>query len=151
MAKCLTPDIYNRLANKVTPTAFTLDHVIQTGVDNPGHPYIMIVGCVAGDEETYDVFADLLDPVIDARHNGYKKTDMHKTDLNPANLKGGDDLDDRYVLSCRVRTGRSIRGLSLPPWCTRAERRETERIVTTALNNLDGPLKVCYKTRCLEP
>ena len=33
----------------------------------------MTVGCVAGDEETYDVFADLLDPVIDKRHGGYKK------------------------------------------------------------------------------
>ena len=33
----------------------------------------MTVGCVAGDEESYDVFADLLDPVIDKRHGGYKK------------------------------------------------------------------------------
>lgn len=43
------------------------------GVDNPGHPFIMTVGCVAGDEESYDVFGDLLDPVIDKRHGGYSK------------------------------------------------------------------------------
>lgn len=43
------------------------------GVDNPGHPFIMTVGCVAGDEESYEVFADLLDDVIDKRHGGYKK------------------------------------------------------------------------------
>ena len=43
------------------------------GVDNPGHPYIMTVGCVAGDEESYEVFADLLDDVIDKRHAGYPK------------------------------------------------------------------------------
>lgn len=47
----------------------------------------MTVGCVAGDEETYEVFKDLMDPVIEDRHGGYKPTDMHKTDLNPANLK----------------------------------------------------------------
>lgn len=47
----------------------------------------MTVGCVAGDEESYDVFAELFDPVIEARHNGYKKTDMHKTDLDPSHLK----------------------------------------------------------------
>ena len=98
----------------------------------------MIVGCVAGDEETYDVFADLFDPVIEKRHNGYKKTDMHKTDLNPANLIGGDDLDENYVLSVRVRTGRSIRGICLPPFCTRAERREVEKVVVNALGSLDG-------------
>lgn len=43
------------------------------GVDNPGHPFIMTVGCVAGDEESYEVFAELLDKVIDTRHNGYSK------------------------------------------------------------------------------
>ena len=59
MAKCLTPEIYERLCGKKTPSGFTLDVAIQTGVDNPGHPFIMTVGCVAGDEESYEVFADL--------------------------------------------------------------------------------------------
>lgn len=93
-----------------------------------GHPFIMTVGCVAGDEESYDVFADLFDPVIEARHNGYKKTDIHKTDIEPSHLKGGDNMDPKYVLSSRVRTGRSIRGLCLPPHCSRAERRKVEEI-----------------------
>lgn len=53
----------------------------------PGHPFIMTVGCVAGDEETYEVFKELLDPVIEDRHGGYKPTDKHKTDLNPDNLQ----------------------------------------------------------------
>lgn len=47
----------------------------------------MTVGCVAGDEETYEVFKELLDPVIEARHGGYKPTDKHKTDLHAENLK----------------------------------------------------------------
>lgn len=49
----------------------------------------MTVGCVAGDEESYEVFKDLLDPVISDRHGGYKPTDKHKTDLNFENLKVG--------------------------------------------------------------
>jgi len=144
MAKCLTKEIYDKLYKTKTPTGFTLDYAIQTGVDNPGHPFIMTVGCVAGDEETYSVFADFFDPVIEKRHNGYAKSAKHKTNLNPKNLVGGDDLDDNYVLSCRVRTGRSIRGISLPPWCTRAERRAVETIVTDALSQLDGHLKGMY-------
>lgn len=36
MAKVLTKDIYSELRNKATPNGFTLDDVIQTGVDNPG-------------------------------------------------------------------------------------------------------------------
>ena len=65
----------------------------------------------------------------------------HCTDLNADNLKGGDDLDPKYVLSSRVRTGRSIRGYSLPPHCTRAERRAVEKIVVEALASLSGGLK----------
>lgn len=49
----------------------------------------MTVGCVAGDEESYEVFKDLLDPIISDRHSGYKPTDKHKTDLNFENLKVG--------------------------------------------------------------
>ena len=84
-----------------------------------------------------------MDPIIQERHNGYKKTDMHKTDLDSSKIDGG-KLDEKYVMSVRCRTGRSIRGYSLPPHCTRAERREVERIVTDALDNLKGELKGTY-------
>ena len=43
---------------------------------------------VAGDEASYSVFADLFDPVIEGRHNGFKKTDMHITDLDFSKIKG---------------------------------------------------------------
>lgn len=55
MASNLTPAIYTRLCDKATPNGWTLDQCIQTGVDNPGHPFIKTVGMVAGDEETYEV------------------------------------------------------------------------------------------------
>ena len=144
MAKVLTKEIYGKLRSKSTPSGFTLDDIIQTGVDNPGHPFIMTVGCVAGDEESYEVFKDLLDPVISDRHGGYKPTDKHKTDLNFENLKGGDDLDPNYVLSSRVRTGRSIKGFTLPPHNSRGERRMIEKLSIEALANLDGELKGKY-------
>ena len=146
MAKHLTPQLYTKLSDKVTKSGFTLDQAIQTGVDNPGHPFIATVGIVAGDEESYEVFADLFDPIIEERHNGFKKTDLHKTNLDYGKLKGG-MLDEKYVLSSRVRTGRSIRGFSLPPHCSRGERREVERIVNNALEGLKGKngnsIRVC--------
>ena len=36
MAKALTKEIYAKLRDKATKNGFTLDDVIQTGVDNPG-------------------------------------------------------------------------------------------------------------------
>lgn len=53
-------------------------------------------------------------------------------------------FDEHYVLSSRVRTGRSIRGLSLPPACSRSERREVERVVVQALAGLKGDLSGRY-------
>ena len=147
MAKHLTPKLYEKLQNKATSSGFTLDQAIQTGVDNPGHPFIATVGIVAGDEESYDLFADLFDPIIEERHNGFKKTDTHKTDLDYNKLKGG-NLDDKYVLSSRVRTGRSIRGFSLPPHCSRGERREVERIVNDALEGLKGRFVQSCVVKC---
>uniref|UniRef100_A0A8C6LWY1 Creatine kinase U-type, mitochondrial n=1 Tax=Nothobranchius furzeri TaxID=105023 RepID=A0A8C6LWY1_NOTFU len=144
MASNLTPAIYAKLCDKTTPNGYTLDQAIQTGVDNPGHPFIKTVGMVAGDEESYEVFADLLDPIIKERHNGYDPCVMkHPTDLDSSKIHSG-QFDDRYVLSSRVRTGRSIRGLSLPPACTRAERREVERVVVDALAGLKGDLTGRY-------
>ncbi|XP_018412114.1 PREDICTED: creatine kinase B-type isoform X2 [Nanorana parkeri] len=143
MAKVLTKELYDRLRNKETPSGFTADDAIQTGIDNPGHPYIMTVGCVAGDEECYDVFKELFDPIIEERHGGYKPTDQHKTDLKSENLKAS-YLDPNYVISSRVRTGRSIRGFCLPPHCSRGERRAVEKLSNEALDSLDGDLKGKY-------
>uniref|UniRef100_A0A8C6VDR9 creatine kinase n=1 Tax=Naja naja TaxID=35670 RepID=A0A8C6VDR9_NAJNA len=144
MASVLTMELYTKLRDKQTSSGFTVDDCIQTGVDNPGHPFIKTVGCVAGDEESYFTFCDLFDPVIEDRHGGYKPTDQHKTDLNPDNLKGGDDLDPNYVLSSRVRTGRSIRGFCLPPHCSRGERRAIEKLSVEALASLEGDFSGKY-------
>ena len=46
--------------------------------------------------------------------------------------------------SCRIRTGRSVRGLRLPPCIDRAERREVVRCVTEALGELTGDLAGKY-------
>nr|ABH10978.1 mitochondrial creatine kinase [Suberites ficus] len=143
MASHLTPEIYAKLREKTTPGGWTLDECIQTGVDNPGHPFIKTVGMVAGDEESYEVFAALFDPVINERHAGYPNDAKHPTDLDSSKLKGG-VFDDKYVLSSRVRTGRCIRGLSLPPACTRAERRAVESIATKALGSLTGEFSGKY-------
>merc|ERR1719336_1267178 len=70
---------------------------------------------------------------------------MHSTNLTPDGLEGA-EFDDKFVRSSRVRTGRSIRGLGLPTHCTRAERREVERILSTACGKLTGDLAGAYES-----
>merc|ERR1712134_117448 len=144
MAKVMTPELYKKMRARQTKSGYTIDDVIQTGVDSPGHPFIMTVGAVAGDEDSYETFAEFFDPLIEARHGGYKKDDMHTTDLNADGLVMDAPFDPDYVFSVRVRTGRSIRGYALPPWRSRAERRKVESISVQALDRFDGDLKGKY-------
>jgi len=145
MSRCLTKELYAQLRDKMTPGGYTLDNAIQTGVDNPGHPFIMTVGATFGDEESYQTFKPLFDKIIEKRHNGYKPTDMHQTDLSLDGLKNC-KFDESFVRSSRVRTGRSIRGLAMPTYCTRAERREVENILRKATEMLTGELAGKYES-----
>ena len=63
----------------------------------------------------------------------------HKTCLDPKSVSLGNDLEPAYALTCRIRTGRSVRGFALPPAANRYERRMVERIVASALNTMCGP------------
>jgi creatine kinase len=108
-----------------------------------GHPFIYTVGCVAGDEECYSDFKDFFDLIIDQRHGGYPPNAKHSTDLDWKKVKGG-KFDPKYVMSARVRTGRSIRGLCLPPHCSRSERRDVEKTIVEALSGLSDEFKGKY-------
>lgn len=139
LSKYLTQEMYARLRDVTTSTGYTIDRAIQNGTDNSDFH----LGILAGDEDCYEVFADLFDPVIEEYHNGFKKSDNHITDLDPSKLTG-DVLDSNYVISSRIRTGRNIRGFCLSPHVTRGERREIERLVSDALGALGGDLAGKY-------
>jgi len=135
------PGIYDRLKNKKTSNGITLAHCIKTGVDNVGHPHIKIVGMTAGDEESYEVFKELFDPVISARHGGYAADAIQPSNMDFTKLSDTDiDPDCKYVLTTRVRTGRSVRGFKLPPQITFEERRRLEKLVVNALLKMEGDL-----------
>jgi len=139
------PGVYNDLKDKVTPNGVTLAQCIKTGVDNPGHPHIKTVGVVAGDEESYEVFKALFDPVISARHNGYAADAKQPTNLDIAQLSDTDiDPTGKYVLTTRVRTGRSVRGFKLPPVISFQERRDLETLCVKGLMAMEGDLKGDY-------
>lgn len=136
----LTEEMYERLYPLRTVNGVSIDKCIQPSVDNTGR----IIGLVAGDAESYEVFHELFDAVINEKHGGFGPNDKHPPpDLNASALVGG-QFDPKYVKSCRIRTGRSLKGFCLPPSISRAERREVERIIVDALAGLSGDLSGIY-------
>nr|BAD27402.1 glycocyamine kinase beta chain [Hediste diversicolor] len=144
MSSQLTKELYEKYWDKVTPNGVTLDKCIQTGVDNPGNKfYGKKTGCVFGDEHSYETFKDFFDRCIEEIHH-FKPTDVHPaTDLDHEKLVGG-VFDEKYVKSCRIRCGRSVRGVCLPPAMSRAERRLVEKVVSNALGGLKEDLAGKY-------
>nr|BAE16473.1 taurocyamine kinase [Arenicola brasiliensis] len=136
----LTPEMYEKMYKRVTPNGVTVDKCIQPSVDYTGK----IVGLVAGDEESYTTFNEIFDAVLDDHHLGFSTTDKHPPPELDASKLVNAKMDEKYVKSCRIRTGRSIRGLCLPPAISRAERREVERTLVDALAGLKGDLSGKY-------
>merc|ERR1712093_158118 len=139
------PAVYDSLKGKTTKGGVTLAQCMKTGVDNPGHPHIKTVGLVACDEESYDTFKELFDPVISARHNGYGADAKQPTNMDMSQLSDTDiDPEGKYVLTTRVRTGPSVRGFKLPPVISFEDRRKLEALSVKALMNMRDDLKGDY-------
>jgi len=139
------PELYAQLKDKKTAMGVGLAKCIKTGIDNKGHHMIKTVGLVGGDEESYTLFKDLFDPVISDRHNGFAADAVHPTCLDLSKVHTTKlDPSGKYVLTARVRTGRSIRGFRLPPACQFEERRQLEKIIVKGLARLEGDLKGDY-------
>jgi creatine kinase len=119
----------------------TLLDVIQSGIENPDSG----VGVYAPDAESYTVFADLFDPIIEEYHKGFKKTDKHPPcDLGDVSTLKNVDPEGKYVISTRVRCGRSMEGYPFNPCLTEAMYKEMEEKVSSTLKALTGELKGTY-------
>merc|ERR1711959_147360 len=67
-------------------------------------------------------------------------TNMDLTKLSNTDI----DPDCKYVLTTRVRTGRSVRGFKLPPTISFEDRRKLEALCVKALLAMEGDLKGDY-------
>lgn len=138
LKKYLTKEVFDALKNKKTSFGSTLLDCIQSGVENLDSG----VGIYAPDAEAYSVFADLFDPIIEDYHKGFKKTDKHPPrDFGDVNSFGNVDPTGEYVVSTRVRCGRSMEGYPFNPCLTEAQYKEMEQKVSSTLSGLEGELK----------
>jgi len=114
LKKYFTQDVMNKLKTKKTALGATLWDVIQSGVKNLDSG----VGVYAPDAESYTVFGDLFNPIIQDYHNGFSLKDKQPPiDLGESHIKELADLDPegKYINSTRIRCGRSLQGYPFNP------------------------------------
>ena len=140
LSKHLNKVVFEKLKDKKTASGFTLEKAIASGVANSDSG----IGIYAGDMESYSAFSSLFDPIIKEYH-GFAQEDLHKSNLNPDDLKAPNpDTQGNYIISTRIRVGRNFANIPLGPAVTKEQRDEIEEKASEALNALDGKLKGTY-------
>ncbi len=140
LKKYLTPVVFEMLQHKTSKNGFSLQQVINSGVENPDSS----VGVYAGDDDSYRVFAELFDPII-AEYHGFTSADRHISNLNADSLHTPNpDPDGTYIISTRIRVGRNLAGYPLGPAISSEQREEIAQRVYQVLNNLGDSLKGNY-------
>ncbi|GLV33723.1 Arginine kinase 1 [Carabus blaptoides fortunei] len=145
LKKYLTRDVFEKLKNKRTTFGSTLLDCVQSGFANHDSG----VGIYAPDAEAYKVYADLFDPIIEDYHMGFKKCDKHPaTDFGDVKSLVNIDPSGEYVVSTRIRCGRSIAGFPFNPCLSEEQYKELERKIGIALGSLTEELKGQYFPLC---
>ncbi|XP_003738234.2 arginine kinase-like [Galendromus occidentalis] len=103
------------------------------------------IGVYAPDAEGYTLFREIFDPIIEDYHGGFKPTDKHpETDFGDLSSFVDLDPENKYVISTRVRCGRSIAEFPFNPCMTEEQYVSMENQVSSILSKLDGELKGKY-------
>ena len=85
---------------------------IQCGIDTKSG-----TGFAIPDEESYYLWKEFYDKVMDDCHGGYPADATHTTDLDYTKIDSSKlpaDLD-KYCISTRIRAARNVAGFALPP------------------------------------
>merc|ERR1712218_183585 len=117
VAKHVTPEKWAKLGGLKTKTSgFTLGQAIACAVQFDDQH----CGIYAGDQDSYEDFADVFDPLI-LEYHGLKPGFKHQSNMNVDEIKGNVD-PNAPVKSTRIRVGRSIEGFGLSPGITKDQR-----------------------------
>jgi len=139
VAKYVTAPLWDKLSRAVTKTSgFTLAKAIACAVQFDDQH----CGIYAGDWDSYKVFSDVFDPIIQDYH-GISPDAVHTSDMDVSKIQGNID-PQAPVHSTRIRVGRNIDGFGLSPGITKQQRLDVENLMKKAFDNLQGDLAGTY-------
>lgn len=127
--KHLTNEVYHKLKSLKTKSGYTVDMAINSGIKNPDSS----IGIYAGDEESYALFEDIFNPIIQEYH-GFKQEDKHKTCLHVEDLRDA-NIEDELILSTRIRVGRNLSDF---PLGTNISKQQRDKVQSKAIDALES-------------
>ncbi len=127
--------------NLRTSDGTDLAYILKSGTENNDSK----IGCYASNAESYGIFKDFFDTVIEKYHNINLDKLNQEFDTNPNNLNIPDNfITKNKVISTRVRLMRNLSNFNFPSKMSLEERSHSEKLIVEALNKLNGKLKGKY-------
>ncbi|XP_062559243.1 arginine kinase 1-like [Armigeres subalbatus] len=134
LKKHLTQEVFDELKDKKTTLKSTLLDCIQSGLEHHDSG----VGIYASDAECYELFAPLFNPIIDEYHGITLADTPHPaSDWGDAGTFENLDPENEFIISTRVRCGRSIEGFPFNPRLKMAMYEEIMDRIKTVLEGLE--------------
>merc|ERR1712151_1088283 len=141
LQKCLTKDVWEQCKDRRDKFGFTFRQAIFSGSKwtNSG------VGVYAGSHDSYYAFAPFMDKIIESYH-GHKPSDKHisSMDYNALKCPAFPPDEDKMINSTRIRVARNLAAYPLGTQISAKDRKEVEKLVTSALGEFTGELKGKY-------
>ena len=140
LARHLSPLLYAQLIDRTTSSGFTLNDVIQVGVDQEGCGTQAGPGIIAGDAECYDVFHELYQPVLLDLHStcqmegGGNRTHAPPPQAGPTS----GPTHSGWITRAKAKLHCNLAGFPFPPALSRSQRAEVERIISDAFSSVQG-------------
>ncbi|OTF74272.1 Group 20 mite allergen-like protein (Arginine kinase-like) [Euroglyphus maynei] len=141
LKRVLNKDLFERLINRRTRMGSSLMDVIRSGLMN----HDSNIGVYAPDPEAYQVFADLFNRIIEEYH-GFGPDERHPAS-DFGKLTDFIDLDpeNKFIVSTRIRCGRSVKNYPFNPCLKEKQYKELEQKISTVLaKGNDEELKGTY-------
>ncbi|XP_039437019.1 arginine kinase Lit v 2-like [Culex pipiens pallens] len=138
LKKHLTEEVFNELKEKKTALKSTLLDCVQSGLEHHDSG----VGLYAADAECYELFGALFKKVINEYHVDFGDDKTHPaSDWGDATTFENLDPEGEFIVSTRVRCGRSIEGFPFNPRMTMDHYEQIMERVKTVLEGLQDDLK----------
>jgi len=138
LSENLTPELLLTLKNRKTSQGYTLNDLVIKGINHVKNKQHKEPGLVMGDEECYEVFRELIDPLL---MKYYEVNNIRKVKLSCFSrcdwrkVKGGRVVDKR-VLSCLISSSRNIAGYPFASAISNDNREEIAAIVVRVMTRL---------------
>ena len=158
MARLLTPEMFSKVKDKRTSRGYHTDKLIKSGLHDKTANNLKLssgdsllktsTGLLAGDDECYDIFSELIDPVISEVHQINHLNNLRsEVNLKWEDIKGG-NFHEANVLSCRMSTSRNIQGYAMIPGCSPAELLNVGQVIVKTIKSVKGKVTALKDIIC---